>query len=346
MIDKMLAHSTLTAHENKALQRELHTLTKSGALSAADPLYAQFVSSVLPACIFARCCDATTLRGKHFVCPFESCSKNAPFSDTQTIVRHMREKHSGQIPAGVFGSTFGKSCAVCRTAPFKRREHYEAHLASTSHKALAALPTRQSSIDFFCLPFSRSKSVSALSEQQQHQQPHLDQQPPSSTSSPTRSPWSSQPSLVAKSPSSLYSPTARSSTFNRLRSSPSASQSSQSSMSSVSLSQLDQAFSLSPTSQRSSTPSSSLSSVCSSLSHTQVSASAYKVKRKRVRFADEIGDENQEELAPKRRAMSVGSGILKDDDLARIDPAKLIRVVQKVERKYLKLKQQGSITTD
>ncbi len=88
-----------------------------------------WLCSVAPSCVFRH---RSTEFGQtsFFRCCFPNCA--TPLSSQFALIRHYREQHYSQIPAGIFGTQVIFNCVACGLQ-FKREEHLNQHFSSLGH---------------------------------------------------------------------------------------------------------------------------------------------------------------------------------------------------------------------
>lgn len=98
-----------------------------------DPMRDLFVKVVLP--------SLTKLKSQSYLCALcgkdRNKQKKVPsFANYYTYIRHLGENHRNQLPCegDIFNSlAINHRCKIC-DKDFKRKEHFQAHLSSKSHK--------------------------------------------------------------------------------------------------------------------------------------------------------------------------------------------------------------------
>jgi hypothetical protein len=97
------------------------------AIKEDDPLLENFLFSIAPSCVYPRSSDVEM--SMHFYC--QLCEMK--YKKTPYIVRHYREKHFHDMPENILGTLTIFMCEICNTG-FNRKEYYNLHLNSESHK--------------------------------------------------------------------------------------------------------------------------------------------------------------------------------------------------------------------
>lgn len=88
-----------------------------------------WLCQVAPSCVFRHRCTEYG-QTSFFKCCFTTCA--TPVSSQYALIRHYREKHYNQIPAGIFGNLVLFNCVACGLQ-FKREEHLNQHFSKILH---------------------------------------------------------------------------------------------------------------------------------------------------------------------------------------------------------------------
>lgn len=113
--------TVITLHKFSTLEKFVRS-HRLPSITRNDPFIRHWLTRVAPSCVFKV---PGTI---YYRCVF--CQ--APIIAPNAIVRHYREKHAHQIPAGIFGPIETFPCRPCGQV-FRRRDHLETHFLSRGH---------------------------------------------------------------------------------------------------------------------------------------------------------------------------------------------------------------------
>ena len=146
----------------KMLEKFIFSYRNSG-VNPDDPLLSFWLLQVAPSCVYPV---MEAGRPRYYQCCFKKCK--AAISSQFAMIRHYKEQHYYEIPAGIFGEIVLYPCKPCKVM-YKRLDHLKSHQASNSHKSIMArLGDQQCKEDLDALNAAKRRYIEERNERFQN----------------------------------------------------------------------------------------------------------------------------------------------------------------------------------